>query len=107
MNQNLSNAEQRQLHQAMTDIESSLVGFRRLFDDQVVNLIPAREYDELRAYLGSIGDAHYRLDQLLYTETPATERAIALIAAAEPCEHDAAVDAYVADKGVCSLGLPL
>jgi hypothetical protein len=102
MNLDLSNTEQRQVHQAMTDIEQGLDGLLESID-AVINLVSASQFDELRAYRGTIRDAHYRLTELFYNakdrepDAPIgrpIDRAIALIA--EAADSQASVDSHPA-----------
>lgn len=65
MNLNLSNLEQRQVADAMRDIVSALDRHHEYVDD-IINLIPAAKFDELRSVRGSIADAYNRLNDLFF-----------------------------------------
>jgi hypothetical protein len=66
MNLDLSNIEQRQLHVAMCSIEQALFEMTQPMRELVMPNIPARDYDVIRAYVGTIRNAYDQIDQLLY-----------------------------------------
>lgn len=68
MNNDLSHVEQRQLHDAMTEVGQALSILTGVMRDLVMPRLSARDYDIVRAYVGTIRSAHATIDELLYNE---------------------------------------
>lgn len=68
MNLDLSNTEQRQLTDALTDIAVARDQLNMLLHRDVVRLLPAAMFDEVRAYVGTINDAHWRACEILFND---------------------------------------
>lgn len=68
MNTDLSTTERCQLLRALLDIETAVGGILDAINN-VRPLIDDQQHNELRAPLGTIRDASWRIDQLLFNET--------------------------------------
>jgi hypothetical protein len=68
MNHNLklNDAAAETLQASLTTIAIAVADLHRTFLTRIVNLVPAGEFDEMRAPLGSITDARWIIDQLVF-----------------------------------------